>query len=324
MIIPIALLALGFVMLIKGADALVDGAVVLAKKIGVSELMIGLTIVAFGTSLPELIINLFANSDETAQLAIGNIVGSNIANIFLVLGIASLIHPLSLQRVTVWREVLFAGMGGGILALLVADEFLGRSAFIGLDTIDGAILLSYFGLFIYYTFGKARLNPDQVEEEVKAHGNVSLGKTLLMILAGTTALGFGGNFIVTSAVELAQLFNVDDGFIGLTLVALGTSAPELAASLVAVRQRKSDVAVGNIVGSNIFNTFWVLGLSSVMRPLAFDTDRYLDVAVAGFAGGLLFIMMAFGPGKHTIGKPTGAMFLTLYIGYMVYLTQVAF
>lgn len=319
MLLELILLVLGFVMLIKGADALIDGASVLAKRLGVSELFIGLTIVAFGTSLPELIVNLFANNDETAQLAIGSIVGSNSANILLVLGIAALIRPMSIYRVTVWREVLFAAMAGGVLALLIADEFIGRSEFIGLDTIDGLILLSYFALFIYYTFGKARINPEQVEAEVKAHGNVSLGKTVLLILVGAVGLGLGGNIIVESATSIASYFNVDSGFVGLTIVALGTTSPELAASLIAVRNRKSDIAVGNIVGSNLFNTFWVLGLSAFIRPLAFDTARYVDVGIAGLAGVLLFVMMAFGPGKHKIGKPTGVMFLTLYAGYLIYL-----
>ena len=235
------LLAFGFFLLIKGADVLVDGASILANKLGVSELIVGLTVVAFGTSLPELIVSLLAANDGSTGLAIGNVVGSNIANILLILGIASIIKPLTVHRVTVWREILFSMGAGGILALLVADNFIGSSDFVGLDRIDGAMLITFFVLFLYYSFGKTRVDShanDSDDKEV-----ASLANTFLKTFVGIVMLGFGGQLIVENASSLAESFNIADGIIGLTIVAFGTSAPELAASIAAVRNDKVDIVV---------------------------------------------------------------------------------
>lgn len=320
-VLPFLAIAFGFLILIKGAEWLINGSVTLAKRVGVSELLIGLTIVAFGTSLPELVVNIFANSEETAPIAIGNIIGSNIANIFLVLGLAALIRPIYVRRVTVWREVLLAMAAGGILAVMVADSFIGRSGFAGLDMIDGIILISYFAAFLYYSFGHSYLSHEKVEEEIndKENESVSLANALSLIIFGGAGLGFGGQLIVNGAVGIATSLGLESGLIGLTIVAFGTSAPELSTSLIAVKERKTDIAVGNIVGSNLFNTFWVLGISSILRPLPFSGEQFIDVGVAALAGTLLFGMMAFGPGKHVIGKPTGILFLTCYCSYLTYL-----
>jgi len=310
----------GFAALIKGADALVDGATYLAKRIGVSELLIGLTIVAFGTSLPELVVSLLSVIEADTDLAVGNLLGSNIANIFLVLGVGSLIHRLQVRHITVWREVLFAAGAGLLLLVLVADQFLGQSAFVGLDAIDGIVLLTMFFLFLYYSFGKTTINIEQAEHEAEDHPGVSIANMIMMILVGIVGLGVGGQLIIYGSQTLAELFGVGDGIIGLTIVALGTSAPELAAVIAAARQKKSDIAIGAVVGSNLFNTLWVLGLAAVITPLSFSGAQQLGSAVIAAAAGLmLFLMVAFGRGKHVIGKPTAALFLTSFVAYYAYL-----
>lgn len=311
----LVLLALGFYVLIKGADVLVEGASVLASKLGVSELVVGLTVVAFGTSLPELIVSLIAASEGSADLAIGNVIGSNIANILLIIGISASIKPLTVHRVTVWREILFSMAAGGVLALLVADEFLGSSQFFGLDRIDGVILVTFFALFLYYSFGKTSVDShanDNSEKEV-----ASLANTFFKTFVGIIMLGFGGQLIVGNATSIAELFSIEGGIIGLSIVAFGTSAPELAASIAAVRSDKTDIAVGNVVGSNLFNTFWVLGLSAIITPLPFNANTYVDVLVAGLAGSLMFVLMAFAHPKHTLVRRNGYMFIALYGVYLI-------
>ena len=312
----VALLIFGFLLLIQGADLLIFGASALAKRVGVSELIVGLTVVAFGTSLPELIVSLVANSPESADLAIGNIIGSNIANILLILGIASFFHPLRVTRVTVWREILFSMAAGGLLALLVADEFLSEG-FVGLDRIDGSVLIIFFALFLYYSFGSSRVSQTQADEEIEEHHNVSLANMFMRLGLGTIGLGLGGQLIVSNASTLASAIGVTGGIVGLSIVALGTSSPELAASITAVRKGKTDIAVGNVVGSNLFNTFWVLGISSLIRPLSFTNDLYFDVAYAGLAGVVFFGLMAFGRPRHALSRREGSFLLVLYVGYLV-------
>lgn len=315
-IISLGLLAAGFVALIKGADVLVDGASILAKKLGVSELIIGLTIVAFGTSLPELIVSLLADSSGDPELAIGNILGSNIANILLILGVAAIIKPLTVHRVTVWREILFSMGAAGVLAVLTADQFFGLSDFAGLDKIDGIMLLTFFSLFLYYSFGRARIDDKQAKKEIDHDHTASLANTFLKTAVGVAGLAIGGRLIVDNATSLAEIIGLSEGIVGLSIVALGTSAPELAASVTAVRNGKVDIAVGNVVGSNIFNTFWVLGIAAVMNPLPFTYETYIDVVVAATASVLMFALMAFGHPRHTLHKHSGYLFVILYVVYV--------
>ena len=319
--LSILVIVVGFAALIKGADALIDGASYLANRIGVSELLIGLTIVAFGTSLPELVVSLLSVVEGESNLAIGNLLGSNIANILLVLGIGSLLHKLQVHYITVWHEVLFAAGAGVLLLVLVADGVIGQSAFIGLDAIDGIVLLTLFFLFLYYSFGKTTINLEQAEHEAEDHPQISIANMLMMILLGMVGIVVGGQLIIYGAETVAELFDISDGIIGLSLIALGTSTPELAAVIAAVKKGNSDIAIGTVVGSNLFNTLWVLGLASIIAPLSFtEPQQLVSVVVAAAAGLLLFIMVAFGRGKHVIGKPTAALFLTSFVLYYVYLS----
>jgi cation:H+ antiporter len=320
-IFAVLLLLVGFVLLIKGAGYLIKGSVAIAKHLGVSELLIGMTVVAFGTSLPELVINLLANNDETSALAIGNIIGANIANTWFILGIAAIIIPLVVHRLTVWREILFAVGASVVLLILVADVAFGRTGFSGLDREDGLILLVLFGLFIYYIVGKFRRNAlDSAAEKLEEfrHG-YSLGKSILYTVVGAAALGLGGHLIVDNGASLAGMLGISAGIIGLTVVALGTTAPELTTVLTAVKQRKTDLAIGGVVGSTIFNTLWILGISSLWRPLPFDATQFLDASIAAMAAILLFLVLLFNRKGHILDRPAGVMFLILYIGYLFYL-----
>jgi cation:H+ antiporter len=320
-ITAVILLVIGFVLLIKGADFLIRGSVAIAKHLGVSELLIGMTVIAFGTSLPELVINLLANNENTSALAIGNIIGANIANTWFILGIAAIIIPLVVHRLTVWREILFSVGASLVLLVLVADQAFGRSGFSGLDRADGLILLALFGAFIYYIAGKFRRNAlDSAAERLEEfrHG-YSLTKSILFAVAGAAALGFGGHLIVDNGASLAEMLGIGTGIIGLTIVALGTTAPELTTVLAAVRQRKTDLAIGGVVGSTIFNTLLVLGISSLWRPLPFDATQFLDASIAAMAVILLFLVLLFNRKGHILDRPAGVMFLVFYVVYLFYL-----
>lgn len=319
------LFIIGFFALIYGAEWLVDGASALAKKIGVSGLVIGLTVVAFGTSLPELIVSLFAVNSDAGALAIGNVLGSNIANTLLVLGVIAIITPIYIRRVVVWREVLFSLAATVMLGVLVADTLLANNdhLFIGLSRIDGIVLISYFLIFLYYTFGKTWFPAESEEkpaEEEHKHHTFDIPNTIVKIIGGSLALFIGGKWIVNGAIEMADALNISQGFIGLTIVAIGTSLPELAASVVAVRKKKEDIAVGNVVGSNLFNILWVLGLSATVAPLPFAPEQLADVLLAIAVALILFFTLTIGKHKHQISRSEGVMFLVLYGVYLVYIS----
>lgn len=314
-----ALFVAGFFALVKGANVLITGASALAHKLGLSDFIVGLTVVAFGTSLPEMVVNLLANSEGVSDLAIGNIVGSNIANILLILGVSAIITPLTVKRSTVWREVMFSILASLILLVLVSDQLLGTGGFGGLDVIDGIILVTFFGLFLYYTFGHQYHQDSEEAEALEEGKRISMGRAWLMIILGIAGLALGGQWIVSGTTTIAAGLGISEAVIGLTVVAIGTSAPELAASIVAVKTHKVDIAVGNVLGSNLFNTFWVLGLNAIIRPVAFDSTAYIDVIVSVVAALSIFLALQFVGTKRSMGKPGGITFITMYFAYIVYL-----
>lgn len=305
---------LGFIFLIKGADLLVDGASSIAKKFGISTIVIGLTIVAFGTSAPELIVNLFASLQGNTDIAIGNILGSNIANILLILGISAAIFPLAVKNGTVWKEIPLSLLAILVVGIMANDAFMDGANYSSLTKIDGLILLGFFAIFLYYTFGISKVSADE-DAEVK---NRSSLKSSLMILLGLTGLTLGGKMIVDSAVSIANGLGIGEAIIGLTIVAIGTSLPELATSAVAAYKKNSDIAVGNIVGSNIFNIFWILGMSAFVNPLPFSANLMKDVWMTIFATSLLFIFMFVGK-KHILERWQGIFFILIYICYIIFL-----
>ncbi len=305
---------IGFVFLIKGADLLVDGASAIARRLHVSDIVIALTIVSFGTSAPELMVNVVASLSGSADMAVGNILGSNIANIFLILGIASIISPLVVQRDTVWKEIPLSLLAAILVGVLVNDSILDGQAVNILGTSDGMVLISFFIVFLYYTLELARKVNGLAGDDDGIH-SYSMGRAVVYTVVGIVALPLGGNWIVSGGTTVAHFFQVSESLIGLSIVAVGTSLPEVAASAVAAYRGKSDIAIGNAVGSNIFNIFWVLGLSSLIKPIPFKIDLNTDVAVAAFASLTLFLVLQFGK-KHELERTNGIMFLLMYSVYM--------
>lgn len=311
MINDIFSLVIGFAFLVKGADFLVDSASSLAKKMKISALAIGLTIVAFGTSAPELIVNIFASVRGNADLAIGNIVGSNIVNILLILGAAMIIYPLSVKKGTVWKEVPLALLAAMMVALLANDVLIDGGFSSALTRIDGVVLIVFFVIFIYYIFGICKIEDGQ-GLEIKVY---SLPRSLLMIAGGLIALTLGGKMIVDAAVATARALAVSEAFIGLTIVAIGTSLPELATSITAALKKNSDIAVGNIVGSNIFNVFFILGTSAIISPLSFSPILNFDVWVLIITTLMLFGFM-FLSKRRILERWQGIMFVMMYFIYI--------
>lgn len=313
MFLAVVLLVVGLAILILGAESLVRGASSLAKSFGISPLVIGLTIVAFGTSAPELVVNFLSAWRGSADIAIGNVVGSNIANILLILGIAALVYPLSVKKSTVWKEIPFALLAMVLVLTMGNDAFFDGSSFNAITRTDGFSLIAMFGVFLYYTFGLAKL--DGQAEEVALYGR---GVSILLTLVGLVALFFGGKLLVDNAIILARLAGMSEALIGLTIVAVGTSLPELFTSVIAAYHHHDDIAIGNIIGSNIFNVFWILGATGTILQLPFNAAASTDVAVGIAATLLLFIFMFVGT-RRRLDRWQGGMFVAMYVAYVAYL-----
>lgn len=291
MFTAVLLLIFGFALLIKGADFLVDGASAIARRLGIRELVIGLTIVAFGTSMPEFVVSSLAALQNNTEIAIGNIVGSNIANTLLILGSSSLIAPLVVQSSTVRKEIPFALLSSVILFVLANDRLIDGYVLSELGRGDGWVFIGFFVIFLYYTFGMGKA--DQVEDE-KAEKSMPIWQSALRIVAGLAALMIGGKLSVDGAVRIATDLGVSQTLIGLTIVAVGTSLPELFTSVIAAMRGKADIAIGNIVGSNIFNILWILGFSALIRPLPVQEDMNFDLLVAIATTLFLFLLVHTG------------------------------
>ena len=306
------LLVVGLGVLIYGGELLVRGAASLAAKLGIPALAIGLTIVAFGTSAPELVVNIYAAITGATDIAIGNVVGSNIANILLILGIAALVSPLAVKSSTVWKEIPFALLGGLMLLFLGADKVISNTSPDILSRGEGLALLGVFVIFLYYVYGLARHGKSEVPDDAP---HLPTARSIFYIVAGLVGLTLGGKLLVDNAVVIASLVGLSQAVIGLTVIAVGTSLPELATSVIAARKGQNDIAVGNIVGSNIFNIFWILGLTAVITPLPMPASFIYDIGFELFASTLLFLIMFVGT-RHTIDRSQGVLFLILYVGYV--------
>lgn len=307
---------IGFAVLIKGADFLVSGASSLATRMGVSALVIGLTIVAFGTSTPELVVNLLASLEGKTGIAIGNVLGSNIANILLILGASAMVYPLAVGKGTVWKEIPLSFLAVVVLGVMANDVILDATSNSVITRIDGILLIAFFIIFLYYTFGIAKVNTNENSNN-ETTASYSYGYSFLLICLGAAGLVVGGKWIVDGATVFATALGVSEAIIGLTIVAVGTSLPELATSIVAAKRRNVDIAVGNIVGSNIFNVFWILGVSATISPLPFSLDLQDDLLVTILATGLLFVILFIGK-RHVVERWQGGLFLFLYVAYIFY------
>ena len=309
-------LTFGFIILIKGADWLVDGASSLARRLKISDLVIGLTVVAFGTSTPELFVNIFASAQGNTEIAIGNILGSNIFNILLILGISSLIYPLAVAKGTVWKEIPFGLLAAVVLGALANDALFDKINYSTLSRIDGFVFIAFFGIFMYYIASIAKDAGNSQQSDVK---KISLVKSLFMIAGGLIGLVLGGKLVENGAVDMASNLGVSQSFIGLTIVAAGTSLPELATSAVAAYRKNSDIAVGNIIGSNIFNIFFILGISALIKPLPISAGININIMVLIVASLILFLFMFTGK-RRKIDRWEGVIFILLYAAYTTFLT----
>jgi cation:H+ antiporter len=311
------LFAIGFVLLIAGANYLVKGASSLARRFGVSDLVIGLTLVAFGTSTPELVVNIYASLQGTGGIALGNIMGSNIFNVLLILGIAAVIYPLKIETNTVRKETPLSLLAAVVVVILANDALIDGNSISQLTRIDGLILLIFFAFFLYYAFGIARQGPVGVDSE--ASGRPTLLLASLMVIGGLAALTFGAQWVVDGAIAIAENLGVSDEIIGLTVVAAGTSLPELATSTAAALRHNSGIAVGNIVGSNIFNIFFILGVSAAINPLTLGPQSNLSILAVIISSLVLLGFMLRGKPEHFLDRKEGIAFLALYAGYLAYL-----
>jgi len=312
------LFVLGIILLIKGANYLVEGSSSLGQKLKIPTLIIGLTIVAFGTSMPELIVNVLSALNGSTEVAFGNIIGSNIANILLVLGITAIICPIKVKRSTIWKEIPFA-LFAVIILFIVSNYYLIDKIDITILTrVSGLILLCFFAIFIYYAIDMARKSKPELEDKKmkipKRKGHV-IG---LLIILGLIALYFGGKWTVDGAVFVAQQLGLSEFLISATVIAIGTSLPELVTGITAARKKDTGLAVGNSVGSNIFNIFWILGITALIAPITIPNFVNIDMIILGIATLLLFGFLFIGK-KHELERWEGFMFVALYVAYIVFI-----
>lgn len=311
------LLALGFLLLIKGADWFVDGAAGIADRLGVPQLVIGLTIVAMGTSAPEAAISISAALHDGAGIAVGNIVGSNILNILIILGITSLITPLAVRQSTVRVEIPFMV---AVTAIFTALGLWGANPDGSLDRLDGVILTALFLCYLAYLFVIARRHGDEnlPASQQEQHTPTSLPKLLLLLVCGMVIIVAGSNLTVNAATEIASFFGISQRIIGLTIVALGTSLPELVTCIMAAFKKNADIAIGNIIGSNIFNILFVGGVSSLITRIPYQADFRFDSLVS-IGSALLLLLCIICSRRRRLGRLGGALLLAGYAAYFVML-----
>ena len=322
MFLNFILLFIGFILLIKGADFLVEGSSSVAKKFGISNIVIGLTVVAFGTSMPELIVNIIASIRGSSDIGMGNVVGSNIANILLILGAAALFSTLKVNSSIVKKEIPFSILASVVLFILINNSLINETGKDGLMRSGGLILILFFCIFLYYVFSDVKKNNalknDVIEKEEIKIKNISPLISIIMIIGGIVALFFGGRFIVDGAVAIASFLGLSEALIGLTIVAVGTSLPELAASVVAARKNQADMAIGNVIGSNIFNILFVLGISATISPLDYNPAMNFDILFLIFVTIMIFPLIFLGK-KYHFAKKEGFILISLYIAYLIYI-----
>lgn len=313
--VDILLLILGLALILIGANALTDGASALAKRFGISDLVIGLTVVAFGTSAPELVVSVMASISGSADIAIGNVVGSNIFNTLAIVGCTAMVMPIAIGKGTMSKEIPLVILSSLVCWIFASDCLIDGAATDVISRADGLVLLGFFAIFMGYTFSIAKNTENDDSPQVKA---MSLAKAILWIIAGLAGLIFGGQLFVNSASQIARSFGISESVIGLTLVAAGTSLPELATSIVAALKKNPGIAIGNVIGSNLFNVFFIIGCAATIRPLPlvgitqFDFMTLIAASVMLWLFGLII-------GNRKITRIEGALMLLCYVAYTAWL-----
>lgn len=316
MVLSILSFIAGIVLVLLGADWLTKGASALARRFNISELVIGLTIVALGTSLPELVISTGAAIKGSSGIALGNVIGSNIFNSMLILGVAALIAPIRFNARMLSREIPFNLLASVVLVLLSGSMLVGGAQGEHITRYGGLLLLCFLAVFIRYTFS---IPADGEEEKVAP---LSVGKVVLFIVAGLAALIFGGNIFVDGASDIARALGLSDAVIGITIVSAGSSLPELAVSVNAARKGSVGIALGNVLGSNILNIFFILGTAATITPIALDDFSYIDFYVLIASSLLIYLVSRFG-GKAVITRFEGLLLVAGYVAYTTYLIMYA-
>lgn len=315
------LLVIGFALLIKGADYFVDGASAIARSLNVSAMMIGLTIVALGTSAPEATVSILAAVNGSTDVALGNIVGSNILNITFIVGVTALVSPLVVKSSTIRKEIPFTMLGSLLLFLLISDKALNQSSENVLSRGDGLVLLVIFGVFMYYIFEIARNERNRPVNETapqpdESEVNVNKPLAVLKLVGGLAGVIYGGHLVVTNAVEIAYSFGMSETLVGLTIVAIGTSLPELVTSITAALKKQSEIAIGNLVGSNIFNILFVLGATATISPIPVGDTIFTDIFILI---GVTIALFIFSRTKFRISRLEGTILVAAYIIYLVFI-----
>jgi len=317
----VLILIIGFLFLTKGADAFVDGASALADRFGISPLVIGLTVVAFGTSAPELVVNVISAVQGNVDMALGNIIGSNIANILLVLGAASFFATIPVKSGTVEKEIPFMLLASLVLILLSLDQYVEGSLVALISRMDGLVLLTFFVVFLYYLFLSAKNRKIQDSDTPKLTLNIALAFTVV----GLGVLMIGGKLVVLGAIEIASALHITQSVIGISIVALGTSLPELMSSIVAARKGKVDLAFGTVVGSNIFNILLILGITSTITPITLSSNSLFDLLTCLIISVALSIVVILskevfeGETRRVINRSIGFAFIVSYLAYIAYI-----
>ncbi len=308
---------IGLILLYLGGNWFVEGASALAKRLGISSLVIGLTVVAFGTSAPELIVNIMASFQGNSEMIFGNIIGSNLFNTLLILGLAGVMAPLYVQSSTVWKEIPLSMLAVLVLLVISNKIALADESINVLTKVDGLILLFFFLIFVYYIFESIKNNKASLPNNIEKHSEI---KILLMLISGLTSLIIGGRMTVDGAVSVASDMGISDFLISSTIVAAGTSLPELVTSVSAALKKEMDISMGNIIGSNIYNIFLVMGISSMISPVLVPIGVNTDLIILTMATFLCFIFMFTGE-KHKLEKWEAIIFVTMYIGYTIFIIQ---
>jgi len=314
MLVQILLFLVGLALVVFGADYLVEGASAVARKAGLSEFIIGLTIVGMGTSAPEMVVSFIGAAQGNADIAIGNVVGSNIFNTLLILGVTALILPMTITPENRKRDIPMNIFTVVVLVLLGLEHTIFGIGTDGLSRIDGGILLALFIAYMWYSFTSSKPESDSAQDAKKT----AIWLAVIYIVGGLAALVFGGRLFVNSAVNIAHSFGVSDKFIAITILAGGTSMPELATCIAAAVKKKGQLALGNIIGSNIFNVLLILGGSAIISPLSFADISYVDLGIL-LASALVLLTSCFVGKKNSLDRLDGVLFLILWAGYMAWL-----
>ena len=318
-IVSILKLVVGFLLLVKGADFFVEGASSVAKRLRIPAFVIGLTIVAFGTSAPELAVSLAAALKGSNDIAIGNVVGSNIFNLLVVLGASAVITPVAVEKSIIKKDYPLSLLAVILLGVLSLDTIFFSAAEMTIGRVDGIILLIVFAIFLYTTIRagfKGRTASTSEDGEQTENKYMTMTKSLLIMVIGLAGIVIGGDVSVEAAKEIARTFGLSEALIGLTIVAVGTSLPELVTSIVAARKGESDIAVGNVVGSNIFNIFFILGTSAAILPMNMSSSYLYDIVIL-----IVITIVSYIPIVKTkkVGRGMGIVMVAAYVAYMIYL-----